>query len=124
MFNLSTVKNIYGTGPANTSGEDLVKETEEGRMTLIDVRDQMEVASSGKAKCAVHIPLMMLQYAADPRHPEFHPDLDPTKPVALYCASGARSGMAQRMMNGLGYEQVHNVGGLGDWMRAGGEITR
>jgi len=34
--------------------------------------------------------------------------------VYLYCHSGNRSGQAKIIMEGLGYTQVINAGGLGD----------
>ena len=39
------------------------------------------------------------------------------KPVVLYCASGARSGMAARMLKQAGYADVVNAGGLDDMPR-------
>ncbi len=95
-----------------------------GDMILIDIRDHSELASSGKAKGALHIPMMRLADMADPRHPDFHPELDPKKPIGLYCASGARSGMAVGMMQRLGYGNVQNLGGLGHWVAAGGAVER
>jgi rhodanese-related sulfurtransferase len=109
---------------ARLTAADAITRAEAGELTVIDVRDINEVAQSGKAAGSLHIPLMMLRFQADPRNPDFHPDLDPSKPVALYCASGARSGMAAQMLQQLGYEAVHNIGGLRDWAAAGGKIER
>ncbi len=92
--------------------------------TLIDVRDINELMSSGTAKGALHIPLMMMQTKADPRHPEFHPELDVNKPVIVYCASGARSGMAAQILAANGFKEVYNLGGLMHWYQGGGEIVR
>ena len=39
---------------------------------VIDVREHGEVSMSGKAKGAVHIPLMMLQFRADPARSLIH----------------------------------------------------
>jgi len=39
-------------------------------------------------------------------------NIDQTKPVLLYCRTGARSGMAKRYLEQLGFEQVHNIGGV------------
>lgn len=95
-----------------------------GQTTLIDVRDISEVKSTGKAAGALHIPLMRLAMMCDPRHPDFVTELRLDKPVALYCASGARSGMAVGMLRKLGFTDVSNIGGLGQWVQAGGAITR
>ncbi len=39
---------------------------------------------------------------------------DPSSPVVLYCASGARSAMAARMLSASGFKKVVNAGGLYD----------
>ncbi|NOX72937.1 MAG: sulfurtransferase [Alphaproteobacteria bacterium] len=106
------------------SARDAVSKVAAGEITLIDVRDHNEVANTGKAKGALHIPLFQLGQKADPRHPEFHPELDVDKPVAVYCASGARSQMARRTLAGLGFGEVYNIGGLMHWQSAGGECVR
>ena len=48
-------------------------------------------------------------------------DLDPSKTYYLYCRSGNRSGQAARIMQKEGFEQVYNVGGFDDLVRAGFE---
>ena len=100
--------------------QDVITQVEAGDMTLLDVRDHNEVAKSGKAKGAIHIPLTQLAYKADPNHPEFHNNLYTNKPVAVYCAAGGRAGMAVNTLNQLGYEMTVNIGGLGHWVQAGG----
>lgn len=123
MFNF-----MMGRGQANKtprlSPQDIVARAKEGTITVIDVRDHNEIAMSGKAEGALHIPLAVLRMQADPRSPDFHPGLNTDTPVAVYCASGARSGMAARLMGSLGFTEVHNLGGLGHWQMAGGEIVR
>ena len=102
--------------------QDVINQVASGEMTLLDVRDHNEVAQTGKAKGAVHIPLMQLQMQADPSHPDYHTDLFTNKPVSIYCASGGRSGMAAQMMSQMGYEMVLNIGGFGHWVQAGGPV--
>ncbi|SEP55633.1 rhodanese-like domain-containing protein [Thalassovita taeanensis] len=99
---------------------EAISQVASGEMILVDIRDHNELTQTGKADGALHIPLMRLSMVADPRHPDFHPDLDLTKPIGLYCASGARSAMAVNVMRKLGYENVHNLGGLSHWVAAGG----
>jgi rhodanese-related sulfurtransferase len=103
---------------------DAVAKVNNNEAIIIDVRDINELMSSGTAKGALHIPLMMFQVKADPRHPEFHPELDTDKPVIVYCASGARSGMAAQMLVANGFKEVYNLGGLMHWHHGGGEIVR
>jgi rhodanese-related sulfurtransferase len=94
-----------------------------GDLTLIDVRELNEVQASGMAKGAVHVPLTSLPHRADPRHPTHDPLLDPARPIAVYCLSGARSARAAEMLQTIGYAQVHNLGGLRDWQAAGGPMA-
>ena len=109
---------VQGIAPA-----DAVAKVNNAEATIIDVRDINELMSSGKAKDALHIPLMMFQTKADPRHPEYHAELDTNKPVIVYCASGARSGMAAQMLLANGFTEVYNLGGLMHWHHGGGEIV-
>ena len=103
---------------------DAIQQVANGDMILIDIRDHGELAYSGKAKGALHIPMMRLADMADPRHPDFNKALSPDKAIGLYCASGARSQMACGLMKRLGYQNVHNIGGLGHWVAAGGTVEK
>ena len=95
-----------------------------GAVTVIDVREHAELATSGKARGAHHVPLSRLLDMADPRHPDHNPALKADVRIAVYCASGGRSGRAQMALRQLGYTDVHNIGGFGDWIAAGGDIER
>jgi len=104
------------------SPQDAVLGAQDGSVTVIDVREQGEVAASGKAAGALHIPMMRLRDVADPRHPDFNKALRSEGKIAVYCATGVRSFSAARMLRQLGYDDVHNIGGLGHWVRAGGKV--
>lgn len=104
------------------SPEDAVHGAKDGSIIVIDVREHGEVSMSGKAAGALHIPLMRLRDMADPRHPDFHRTLKLDCKIAVYCASGGRSYSAEKMLRQLGYDDVHNIGGLGHWVRAGGSL--
>ncbi len=106
------------------SAKDAIDRAARGELVVIDVREGGEVAASGKAKGALHVPLAALRMRCDPKSPECLADLSVEKAVALYCASGARSQMAAQMMAQMGYGQVFNIGGLHDWHAAGGAIER
>jgi phage shock protein E len=73
---------------------------------LIDVREPFEFAEE-HIPGAVNIPLNAIAgHAEEIRN--FN------SPVVLYCRSGSRSGMALRILNGLGIENLYNGGGLSD----------
>lgn len=91
------------------------------RMLLIDVREVAEAKATGIAKGAKLIPLSLLGLKADPRHPDC--ELPHGLPIAVYCASGGRSGMAVEALTRLGYQPVYNLGGLRDWAAGGGQVV-
>ena len=94
-----------------------------GDLVLIDIREPGEVQASGKAQGAHHVPMATLAMRTDPRSPDCLPELKSGKPVALYCASGARSAMARQTLLRLGHAEVHNLGGLAHWAAAGGVVV-
>ena len=55
---------------------------------IIDVRDSAEVAQTGKAVGALHIPRGSLEFKADPTSPTAEKSLSTDKTVILHCASG------------------------------------
>jgi rhodanese-related sulfurtransferase len=95
-----------------------------GDAVVLDVRDGMEVAQSGKVAGAVHIPRGLLEFKADPESPAHDKNLDPAKPVILYCASGGRSALAGKTLKDLGYGQVFNLGAFKDWAESGGPVEK
>lgn len=70
---------------------------------LIDVRSNLEF-SRGSLKHAVNIPIESIPYQAE--------QIDRSQPVMLYCLSGARAGMVKRFLESIGFENVHNLGGI------------
>ncbi|NBB96647.1 MAG: sulfurtransferase [Alphaproteobacteria bacterium] len=112
------------TAPARISASDAIARVKDGTLTLIDVREPGELRQSGKAKGALHIPLGQIAAQTDPKSGHFNRKLDTGKAVALYCASGARSGRAAGILRAHGFAEVYNLGTLTDWQRAGGAVVR
>lgn len=98
------------------TAKDAIARAAKGEITVLDVREAAEIAASGKAAGALHIPLSMVPLHADAK-------ITKNKPVAVYCAVGGRAGMAAQALAKLGYE-AHNIGGFGDWASAGGPVSR
>jgi rhodanese-related sulfurtransferase len=115
--------NLLRSAPA-PSATDIVARVNAGQTVLVDIRDPSEIRATGKAAGALAIPLSILRLKADPQSPDHDSRLNPEAHIALYCASGARAAMACNMMKELGFRHVTNLGGLSDWQRAGGAITR
>jgi len=76
---------------------------------VVDVRTPMEFAA-GAFPGALNIPLDELEARLEELGPR-------TREITVYCASGARSAYAQRMLAGLGFHRVQNGGGLAQMMR-------
>jgi rhodanese-related sulfurtransferase len=75
---------------------------------VVDVRSPEEFAD-GAYPGALNIPVQDLGRRAG--------ELPKERPVVLYCASGARSALAARMLRSNGWRDVINAGGLGDMPR-------
>ena len=106
---------------ARPSVTEVADQVAQGKMLLIDVREVAEAKASGVAQRAKLIPLSLLRLKADPKHPDC--ELPHGLPIAVYCASGGRSGMAADALTRLGYSPVHNLGGLRDWAAGGGTVV-
>lgn len=70
---------------------------------LIDVRSPIEF-QQGALEGAVNVPITSVQTLKD--------NIDNSKPVLLYCRTGARSEMVKKYLEQLGFNQVHNLGGI------------
>lgn len=91
---------------------------------VVDVRDAPELESGGKVAGAVHVPRGMLEFRADPESPYYDENFSKDKPVIVYCASGGRSALSGQALKELGYRDVYNLGGFGDWAESGGAVEK
>ncbi len=89
----------------------------EGTYTLLDVRQPREYEES-RIPGATLIPLPQLSDRLE--------ELDPEKPVLVYCAIGGRSRAAAQLLAGQGFKEVYNLkGGIKAWngVRAEGPVA-
>lgn len=78
---------------------------------VLDVREQREW-DQGHLSNAHFIPFHRLPTRTD--------ELDPQRPVAVYCATGQRSSIAASILERAGFRDVVNVaGGITAWTKAG-----
>ena len=82
---------------------DFVQEKINEGGQLIDVRSPIEF-NMGALDGAINMPISNFQSLMD--------EIDDTKPVLLYCRTGARSEAVKNYLVQLGFVQVHNIGGL------------
>ncbi len=102
--------------------QDAVAKIADNQAILIDVREHSELAITGTALGALHIPLMTIPAKTDPQHPKFHKDLKTDRPVIVFCAMGGRAEKAAQALLAFGFSEVYNLGGLQHWQQGGGEI--
>jgi rhodanese-related sulfurtransferase len=91
---------------------------------LVDLRDGTEIAATGKAVGALHVPRGLLEFKADPTSPTADKNFSTDKTVILYCASGGRAALAGKLLRDMGYAKVYNLGGLKDWIDVGGKVEK
>lgn len=80
---------------------------------LIDVRTPAEYAE-------IRIDGASLIDISDPAFDARVSELDPARTYVVYCRSGNRSVPATQRMLDLGLTSVYNMGGIIDWVEAGG----
>ena len=73
---------------------------------VVDVRSPGEF-NSGHLPGAINLPLDEIETALPAKVK------DKGRPLLLHCASGTRSGMAQRKLKGMGYANAFNLGSYG-----------
>jgi len=86
-----------------------VREKIQAGAQIIDVRSPEEFAEEAYPG-ARNIPVFEIEARAGELGPK-------DKPIVLYCASGARSAMAARILKSRGFSDVTNAGGLDDMPR-------
>ena len=94
---------------AKTEEKSYSKASDSNSPIVVDVRTPEEF-HSGAYPGAVNIPLDELMH----RHEELGNNA--SREIVVYCASGARSAYAQRMLTQIGYTQVKNGGGIAAMM--------
>jgi len=95
-----------------------------GKAIIVDVREDAEVARTGKVPGALVIPYQRIARYAGADGSGNGPVLDRSKAVIAYCASGARSEVAAQALKQLGFATVFNLGGLAAWANAGLPVER
>lgn len=84
---------------------DQLRDLVENGGQLIDVRSNSEF-SQGALKNAVNMPLESIPHYTSANA------IDKDKPVMLYCVSGMRANVVKQFLESLGFNQVHNLGGI------------
>jgi phage shock protein E len=94
-----------GSDAPHVSGGEARALVAEGAV-LLDVRSGFEFAANG-LEGAINIPVDELPARAA--------ELDPNRPVVVYCLSGHRSAEAGRILTGAGFEDVRDLGSIANY---------
>ncbi|MDC3247780.1 rhodanese-like domain-containing protein [Gammaproteobacteria bacterium] len=89
---------------------------------LIDVREESEVASFGIIKNAIHIPRGLIEFKIEYDSQSNPSNIKNDTNILFYCAGGYRSALAAYSIQQLGFKNVFNIGGFGEWVDNGGEV--
>ena len=101
---LSKVKTI--------TADEALKLSNEGKCTLIDIREKGELDKTGRIENSNHIPRGMLEFWLDPEGPYFKSGkIDMHKEMVLFCAGGLRSALAAKSLKEMGFEKVSHIDG-------------
>ncbi len=87
------------------SGKDAQEMVAKGAL-LLDIRDSAELAATGKAEGALHVPRGSLEFKADLSAPSADKAFAHDRPVIIHCASGGRAALAGKLLKDMGYEKV------------------
>ena len=90
------------------SPEEAKEMMENVDVIVVDVRTEEEFRQ-GHIEGAILIP----DYDLDTLASEKLPDKEAT--ILLYCRSGNRSKLSAHLLNGMGYQNVYDFGGILDW---------
>ncbi len=88
--------------------EEAKEKMENEDVIVVDVRTEEEFLQ-GHIEGAILIP----DYDLDKLAAEKLPDKEAT--ILLYCRSGNRSQLSTHLLNGMGYQNVYDFGGILDW---------
>ena len=88
---------------------------------FVDVRDSGDIAKTGTVAGAVRINRGFLEFAADENLPYFNAGLSKDADIVLVCGAGGQAALAGKTLKEMGYQNVCNVGGISDWIAAGGK---
>ena len=106
------------------SYKETVTKIQNSNHVIIDVREESEVAFSGLIKNAVNIPRGVIEFKLKPNSLENPINIDSDTDILLYCAAGFRSALAAKALLDTGFKNVYNIGGFGEWVSNGGDITK
>jgi len=92
-----------------------------GEITLVDTRCGEQLESQGTVPGAIHAPLSVLYWRADPQSDHHDPRISGSaRRIVLLCAHGYSSSLAAATLQQMGHAAATDVvGGFAAWQEAG-----
>ncbi len=100
--------------------EDAIAKHKAGGSVFVDVRDSGVIAGTGTIAGAHRIARGMMEFVADPATPYHNDALQKDAEIYLVCGAGGQAALAGKTLKDMGFTNVTNIGGFGDWKEAGG----
>ncbi len=92
---------------------------------FVDIRDVRELDREGMIPGACHAPRGMLEFWVDPESPYHRDVFSSGRKFILYCAAAARSALATKTLQDMGFGPVAQLtGGFAAWKAAGGDVVK
>ena len=91
---------------------------------FIDVRDSSEIANTGTITDALKIQRGLIEFVADENTGLYNEALKKDSEIILVCGAGGQAALTGKTLIDMGYSNVSNVGGIGDWEKNGGPMTK
>jgi len=82
---------------------------------FIDVRDSADIAKTGTILGGLTIPRGLIEFVADEATPLYNKILQKDVEIILICGVGGQAALAGKTLKEMGYSNVLNVGGIGNW---------
>ena len=80
--------------------------------------------STGTIQGSLQIPRGFIEFAADESTPFHNKALSKDQEIILVCGAGGMAALTGKTMIEMGYKNVKNVGGIGDWIKAEGPVEK
>ena len=91
---------------------------------FIDVRDSADIVKTGTILGGLTVPRGLIEFAADEATPLYNKALKKDAEIILICGAGGQAALAGKTLKEMGYNNVLNVGGIGDWKKNGGPMNK
>ncbi len=97
---------------AKIDADEALKRAQEGEITIVDIRLPVEWKKTGLPETAVGISLQGEKFKPRAGFVDDLLDLvdgDRSRPIALICATGARSAYAEKLLAANGFTNLHDI---------------